>query len=120
MRGLRHNTTEEDRNWNDMNSGTFAAHRALAAADPARTDHERQQLIEALNLSGDGRPREQLLRVSEVSRQLSVTRRTVGNYRIRGVLTPVVVPGTRRALGYRQSDITNFLAGLTLTKEIVA
>jgi len=61
----------------------------------------------------DVQPSEQrLVRRKEAARLLAVSRRTVDNYSLNGILPKVKLPGHTRALGYRLADIHRLMGGV--------
>ena len=94
-----------------MTIATLTAARALLAADPPQTDKERQQILQALGMPVAEPKIDRLMRTAEVAKALGVHRKSVENYKKRGLLVPLVLPGQTKALGYRTSVVEAFIAG---------
>ena len=54
---------------------------------------------------------DRILRRKEAAERFAVCPKTLDNWKNRGILMPVTIPGTSRAIGYRESDINALIAG---------
>ena len=91
---------------------TIDAVRAILAADPSVNACERKVLVETLRSGPRAEARhDRVLRRPEAARRLGVGVKALDVWKRRGVLVPVVIPGSSRALGYRESDVEALIAG---------
>jgi len=72
---------------------------------------DRQSLIRELSGQPEEMPPDKLLRPRECAARLGCTPRTVFNLLKSGALHRVVLPGRKRALGVRESEISALVAG---------
>jgi hypothetical protein len=77
----------------------------LLAAPP-----DRLAAVDCL-LRGEAHPHDQIMRRSEVAALARRSRRTISLWARAGILTPVLWPGRRRAIGFRQSQVHQLLFG---------
>ena len=91
---------------------TIDAVRAILAADPSVNTEERKALVEALrNGPRSEAMHDRVLRRPEAAKRLGVGVKALDVWKRRGVLVPVTIPGSSRALGYRESDVEALIAG---------
>ena len=91
---------------------TLDAVRAILSADPSINNEERKALVEALKNGVKAEARhDRVLRRPEAARRLGVGVKALDLWKRRGVLVPVQIPGSSRALGFRESDIEALTAG---------
>ncbi len=91
---------------------TIDAVKAVLAADPSVTIDERKALVEALKRGLKAEAvHDRVLRRPEAAQRLGVSVKALDIWKRRGVLKPVIIPGSSRALGYRESDIDALIAG---------
>lgn len=91
---------------------TIDAVKAILAADPSVNAEDRKALVEALKKG----PRaaavhDRVLRRPEAASRLGVGVKALDLWKRRGVLVPVTIPGSSRALGFRESDVEALIAG---------
>ena len=126
--GLRR-TTRRSRSNHCENNGAFASGRwhrtrtimlqttidavkAILAADPSVNAEDRKALVEALKKGPrPGAVHDRVLRRPEAASRLGVGVKALDLWKRRGVLVPVTIPGSSRALGFRESDVEALIAG---------
>ena len=90
---------------------TIDAVRAILTADPSVNADERRVLVETLRNGPRAEARhDRVLRRPEAARRLGVGVKALDLWKRRGVLVPVIIPGSSRALGYRESDVEALIA----------
>ncbi len=90
---------------------TIDAVRAILTADPSVNADERRVLVETLRNGPRAEARhDRVLRRPEAARRLGVGVKALDVWKRRGVLVPVIIPGSSRALGYRESDVEALIA----------
>ncbi len=91
---------------------TLDAVKAILAADPSVNPDERKSLVETLKNGVKAEAKHgQVLRRPEAARRLGVGVKALDLWKRRGVLVPVTIPGSSRALGFRESDVDALIAG---------
>ena len=91
---------------------TIDAVKAILATDPSVNAEDRRALVEALRSGVKAEARhDRVLRRPEVARRLGVSVKALDQWKRRGVLSPVTIPGSSRALGFRESDVEALIAG---------
>jgi len=96
----------------DMLQTTIDAVRAILSADPSVNSEERKALVEALKKGVKAEAKhDRVLRRPEAARRLGVGVKALDLWKRRGVLVPVTIPGSSRALGFRESDVEALIAG---------
>lgn len=91
---------------------TIDAVKAVLAADPSVNSDERKALVEALRRGPKPEAvHDRVLRRPEAARRLGVSVKALDIWKLRGVLRPVTIPGSSRALGFRESDVEALIAG---------
>jgi excisionase family DNA binding protein len=96
---------------------TVDAITAILRADPTVTPEDRAVIIASIRNHGrqaaQPKPAEQqetrLLRRAEVARRLGCSHRTVDNLARKGSLPRVLLPGRKRAIGFRLADFERLL-----------
>jgi len=95
----------------EMLQTTIDAVRAILTADPSVNADERRVLVETLRNGPRAEARhDRVLRRPEAARRLGVGVKALDVWKRRGVLVPVIIPGSSRALGYRESDVEALIA----------
>ena len=92
---------------------TIDAVKAVLTADPSVNSDERKALVDMLR-KGPKQPEaahDRVLRRPEAARRLGVSVKALDLWKRRGVLVPVIIPGSSRALGFRESDVEALIAG---------
>ena len=91
---------------------TIDAVKAILAADPSVNAEDRKALAEALKKGpGAVAVHDRVLRRPEAASRLGVGVKALDVWKRRGVLAPVTIPGSSRALGFRESDVEALIAG---------
>jgi predicted DNA-binding transcriptional regulator AlpA len=99
-----------------MHPSTATALHVVLNADASLSEARRTAIMNAargVEAPATGPHPDRLIRRAEVARRLGVSTRAVDLWTRAGVLTKVRLPGRRRALGFRESDV----AGLIATRE---
>ena len=95
-----------------MLTTTIDAVKAILATDPSVNQDERRALVEALRNGVKAEAKyDRVLRRPEAARRLGVGVKALDLWKRRGVLEPVTIPGSSRALGFRESDVAALIAG---------
>lgn len=95
-----------------MLSTTLGAVKAILATDPSVNSEERKALVEALKNGIKAEAKhDRVLRRPEAARRMGVSVKALDQWKRRGVLVPVQIPGSSRALGFRESDVEALIAG---------
>ena len=82
------------------------------SADPSVNPEERKSLVETLKNGAKAEARhDRVLRRPEAARRMGVSTKALDQWKRRGVLVPVQIPGSSRALGFRESDVEALIAG---------
>src|ERR1035437_4770963 len=97
---------------------TIDAIKAILRTDPTVTPADRAIIIASIRNHGrqaaQAKPAAQqetrLLRRAEVARRVSCSLRTVDNLARKGVIQKVILPGRKRAIGFRLADFERLLA----------
>ncbi len=91
---------------------TIDAIRAILSADPQVSAEERGALVETMKRGLKAEAvHDRILRRPEAARRLGVGVKALDLWKRRGVLEPVTIPGSSRALGFRESDVEALIAG---------
>jgi len=96
-----------------MHATTKTAIAAIVAADDSLTGDERRAIVARLNESAD-KPRlpvDRILSIPDTAGLFNRSSRTVKAWAQAGILQRVILPGRKRACGFRQSDIERLIAG---------
>jgi len=76
------------------------------------SQEERKLVIEAaMKGARFDKPKDRVLSRKAVAERFGVTTKTIYNWRARSVLTPLTIPGSTKAIGYRESDVDALIAG---------
>jgi hypothetical protein len=100
-----------------MRSETIALIQHALSDDPTLTRAERGEILQAVT---GKTPFDRILHRKEVAQRLMVTSRTIGNWAAQGLLKRVSLPGRKKALGYRESDVSAFIEKLSVTRDTPA
>jgi len=102
---------------------TLDATRALLRADPILTPADRAAVLEAIRDHGRPKtpepapaPQERIVRRGEAAKLLGCTTRTVDNWTAAGILHKVMLPGHRRASGFRLSEVMALIQGESIAR----
>ena len=91
---------------------TIDAVKAILSTDPSVNEEDKKALVEALKKGpGVAAVHDRVLRRPEAARRLGVGVKALDLWKRRGVLEPVTIPGSSRALGFRESDVEALIAG---------
>lgn len=95
---------------------TLKAADALFQTDATIGPSERRRLMtllrnDAPKLESSGPSADRVLRIPEAANLVGRTPRALHNWAKAGVLAKVRLPGSKRALGFRESDVQNLIAG---------
>lgn len=85
---------------------------AILSADPSVNPEDRKALVETLKqgVKTETKP-EQVLRRKETAKRFGVTVKAVDQWARAGILMPIRLPGKSRAIGFRESQINDVIAG---------
>ncbi len=75
-------------------------------ADKSVTPAIRQQLLAMLNGRAD-----RVLRAAEVATRFGVSKRSICLWARKGIIQRIMLPGRKRACGFRESDVVRLIAG---------
>lgn len=99
---------------------TFEATRAVLKADPTVAPQERSRILILIRNHGanDGQKsggatavKDRILRRSEVADRFDRTTRAIDKWARQGLLTRVKLPGRKRAVGFRESEVEALMRG---------
>jgi len=105
--------TDRMRKTKVMLQTTIDAIKAILATDATIDNEERMQLIANLKrgAKAESRTPDRILRRQQAATRLGVCPKTLDNWTAQGAIRPVTIPGSTRAVGFRESDIDALIAG---------
>ncbi len=90
---------------------TIEAMKAILGTDNTVSKEQRQALIDIFrNGVGTEAKPDRVLRRSEAAYRLGVTVKALDLWKRKGIVKPVVIQGSSRAIGFRESDIAGLIA----------
>lgn len=95
-----------------MKTTTLTAMRAILESDPARTQADREMILQTLGMARAvdvATPADRLIPFEEAARLLNRTTKSVHMLAKRGILRKALLPGFVRCSGVLASDIDNLL-----------
>lgn len=98
-----------------MQQTTIDAVKAILATDQSIDADERKNMVLMLKMGAGNGPskavKDRIVSRKEFATRVGVTTRTIDNWRVKGYITPVIIPGKNRAVGYRERDVDGLIEG---------
>jgi hypothetical protein len=90
---------------------TIEAMKAILGTDSTVDKEQRQALMEIFRsgIKTEGKP-DRVLRRKEAACRLGVTVKALDLWKRKGIVKPVIIGGSSRAIGFRESDIERLMA----------
>jgi len=102
-----------------MLPNTLLVIKTVLAGDDSVSPEEIKVVIDAaMKGAQSDKPKDRILSRKAVAERFGVTTKTIDNWRLKGVLSPLVIPGSTKAIGYRESDVDSLIAGSTVQNAV--